>query len=193
MGLINKVKDEIKSITIEPFIFFYIFSLKIDQGAQITNNLLIWKICHLEKNYSEAICSNLTLDEYSSINSDVQKEVVDIQTTGTYLGAVPAFIYSLFAGALSDDFGRKPLMVFPMIGNVLVSVSLLVNYLFIETLPVEFFWMAKLSQYFGGISVLYLGTYGYVAIITTPEERAYRLARLDGVETLATIAGTYYT
>ena len=191
MEFFKRVKNELKTITIEPFIFYFIFSVKVDQGAQITNNLMIWKICHLEKNLSETICSNLTLDEYSSINSDVQKEVVDIQSIGTYIGTVPAFIYSFFVGALSDDFGMKPLMVVPMIGNVLVSMSLLINYLFIETLPLQFFWMIKLSQFFGGTSVLYLGTYGYVATITSPKERAYRLARLDGIEVLASITGKF--
>jgi hypothetical protein len=33
--------------------------------------------------------------------------------------------------------------------------------------------------------VYYMGMYGYGTDITTPEERAYRLARLDGSEYLA--------
>jgi len=40
------------------------------------------------------------------------------------------------------------------------------------------------------IGVYYLGVYGYGASVTTPDERAYRLARLDGVETVAMIIAT---
>ena len=193
MALLTRLKNEIFSITIEPVVFFFILSLRVDYGAQITTNLLIWKVCHLRLNYSEEICSNLTLDEYETYNTEVQKEVVDIQTIGVYLGAAPALIYSLFAGSLSDDFGRKPLMVVPMIGIVLTNIALLMNCLFIEELPVQFFYVDRIWQFFGGVSVFYLGSYGYVSTITAPDERAYRLARCDGVEGVSTIIGEFQT
>ena len=189
MGFLTRIQHEISTITIEPVVFFFILSLKVDFGAQISTNLLIWKVCHLELNYTEDICSNLTLDENEYINEEVQKQVVDIQTIAVYIGAGPALIYSLFAGSLSDDFGRKPLMVIPLVGFVLTNVALLLNYLFIEHLPVQFFYVDRIWQLFGGVSVFYLGSYGYIASITSKNERAYRLARADGVETLSNIIG----
>ncbi len=121
--------------------------------------------------------------------------MADIQTVGQYLSGAPALIYSLFAGSLSDEFGRKPLMMLPLFGCVLTDITLLVNYIFIETLPTEFFYFERLWFFFGGISVMYLGVYGYVATITTSEDRAYRLARLDGCETgfklLATLVSPF--
>ena len=189
MGFMNRIMREIISITIEPVLFFFILSLRVDYDAQITTSLLIRKVCRFELNYTEDICSNLTLDEYQSVNEEVQKEVVDIQSVGVYLGSGPALIYSLFVGSLSDDFGRKPLMLLPLIGVVLTDVALLLNYLFIEQLPVQFFYVDRIWQLFGGGSVFYLGSYGYLASITSSNDRAYRLARADGVDTVSAILG----
>jgi membrane protein DedA with SNARE-associated domain len=57
-------------------------------------------------------------------------------------------------------------------------------------LPLEFFYLDSISSFFGGSTVYYLGVYSYGTTVTKPKERAHRLARLDGVETLANIIGT---
>jgi len=66
----------------------------------------------------------------------------------------------------------------------------IVNYAFIETLPLEFFYFDSIASFFGGSTVYFLGVYSFGTTVTTPKERAYRLARLDGIETLAVIIGT---
>ena len=191
MGVLDRLKYEFRTITIEPFVFLLVLSRWMDRGAQITNTLMIWKICHLELEYPDDICSNLTLAENLDVNIEVQKQVATIQTNGMYLGAVPSVVYSLFAGALSDDFGRKPLMLLPAIGMILRDAALLINYLFIEVLPLQFFYMQELWKLFGGISILYLGVYGYISAYTNTDERAYRLARCDGIESVGSILGKY--
>jgi hypothetical protein len=75
MGLIDTLKNEVKSITIEPFVFLFLGARFIIDGAQLQTNLMIWKICNLELNYSSEICSNLTLDQYEDKNIEVQKGV----------------------------------------------------------------------------------------------------------------------
>ena len=110
MPFLKRLKYEFTSITIEPFILFFILARMIDQGAQVTTNLMIWKICELELNETSEVCSNLTLAENEEVNHEVQRQVATIQAGGLYIGAVPALFYSLFVGALSDDFGRKPLV-----------------------------------------------------------------------------------
>jgi hypothetical protein len=53
----------------------------------------------------------------------------------------------------------------------------IINYAFIDVLPVEFFFMDNINAFFGGYAVFYLGTYSYITCVTNTEERAYRLAR----------------
>ena len=59
-------------ISLEPVVLLTQFGRYILEGAQIQTDLLMWKICHLELNYNETICGNLTLDEYDSVNTEVQ-------------------------------------------------------------------------------------------------------------------------
>ena len=48
----------------------------------------------------------------------------------------------------------------------------------------------NISAFFGGYAVYYLGIYSYGTNVSRPKDRAYRLARLDGVETVALVVGT---
>ena len=102
---------------------------------------------------------------------------------GSWLYFIPGVIYSLFAGALVDQFGKFRLLIFfPIFGTMLTRLIMLINYAFLDTLPVEVFHLRSISSIFGGMSIYYLGYYGYGAAISTPEERAHRMAIFDGFE-----------
>jgi len=62
-----------------------------------------------------------------------------------------SLFYALFAGALSDIFGRKPLIMIPLIGQSLALVSEIINYTFLRTLPLEFIYVSSISSLFGGL------------------------------------------
>ena len=85
-------------ITVEPVIALNRFGLGEIEGGQIQSDLLLWKICHLELNYTEEICGNLTLDEYDFINDEVQAKANSFLMFREWLIAGPALIWCLFAG-----------------------------------------------------------------------------------------------
>ena len=85
-------------ITVEPVIALNRFGLGEIEGGQIQSDLLLWKICHLELNYTEEICGNLTLDEYDIINDEVQAKANSFLMFREWLIAGPALIWCLFAG-----------------------------------------------------------------------------------------------
>ena len=130
----------------------------------------------------------------AAVNDQFQKEVQEyvnnFQMISQWISNVPIVLFSIIAGALSDEFGRKPLMIFPMIGDLIGTLFNIINYAFIDTLPLEFFYTGNIGSFFGGYAVYYLGVYSYGTTITNPKERAYRLSRLDGMETIATVVGT---
>ena len=103
---------------------------------------------------------------------------------------VPSIVFCIYAGPISDRIGQKPLMMMPIIGFIFSSIAAMVNYTFIEVIPIELLYFESLPAFFGGIPVYYLGIYSYGSLVTKPEERAHRIARLDGTETLATLVGT---
>ena len=67
---------------------------------------------------------------------------------------------------------------------------MLINCIFIEDVPLEFFWFESLGSIFGGGAVFYLGVYGFGTLVSQDDARASTLARYDGLETLGLIFGT---
>ena len=85
-------------ITVEPAIALVRFGIGAIEGGQIQSDLLLWKICHLELNYIEEICGNLTLDEYDLINDEVQAKANSFLMVKEWLIAGPALVWCLFTG-----------------------------------------------------------------------------------------------
>ena len=187
----SETRDFLRSITIEPISFLFAFGNAIATGAQQVNNLQILKICQYELDYNSTICDNLGQDEWEDQQNEVQVRLNNFHLIGSHIHSPPPIIYALFIGAISDRFGRRPLMLVPLVGSILDSVSNMVNYVFLEEWPLEAFYMSNFFSYLGGRSMYYLGIYGFGADASKPEERAHRLARLDGFEALGYFFGTF--
>ena len=175
--------------TVEPALFFKTLGMNIEHGAPITNDLIIDKMCQVELNYSEEICANLTKEGFENINIEVQQNVNNFWMILEWMGNISAFVYSLFAGSLLDQFGCKPFLLVPAIGLVMSRVCLLLNFALIDILPIEFFYMINMYNFFGGNSVFYLGSYSYGALNFKPEDRSKALARYDGLESAGEVLG----
>ena len=166
-------------ITLEPLIALSRFGFgEIYSGGQIQSDLLLWKICHLELNYNETICGNLTLDEYNSVNDEVQEKANNFLMVQDWLQAVPPLIWCLFAGrhqgrtfclkliyfktflgSLLDKFGCKPFILMVCFGQLLGDIGIFINYIFIEYLPLEFFYIDAIFGLFGGYPIYFMGEY----------------------------------
>ena len=58
---LQKVKNFLHhDLTLEPVIFGYLFTWFLVEGSQMTTNILITKICHIEMKYPEEFCKNIT-------------------------------------------------------------------------------------------------------------------------------------
>jgi hypothetical protein len=66
-------------------------------------------------------------------------------------------LFSFFAGALADVYGCKRFILLPMIGMLISDIGMLINYIFINELPIEFFYIEPIYSFFGGKAVYYLG------------------------------------
>jgi MFS family permease len=108
----------------------------------------------------------------------------------SWVYSIPVIFFAVIAGALSDYFGRKPIILFPIIGGVVTNLADMLNYALIDHVPMEFFYIDNIGALFGGYAVYYLGTYSYGTDAAAPKDRAHRLARLDGTEILANMVGT---
>ncbi len=73
--------------------------------------------------------------------------------------------------------------------TIVIQSSILQYFIPYRELPLEFFYFNNIFYFMGGSSLYYLGTYGYGADVTTPDERAFRLGIYDGFELLAYTIG----
>lgn len=126
--MLQPVKDYINSITIEPVILIYIFGVSTLDGAQVPTNLLIWKLCTKDLNYTEEICGNLSAEANEDVENEVQRKLANFEMISKWIRTTPTLVYAFVMGALSDKFGRKPLLMLPMIGTVIDGILQLINY-----------------------------------------------------------------
>ena len=119
----------------------------------------------------------------------VQKRVNLFEMHGDVMTQVPTVIYALLAGSLSDKFGRGPLLILPIIGQILEGTALLVNKIWFRELPLEALWLANIYDLLGGSAVWYLGVYSFAVDITTTGDRASRMAGFEGFEQVAYVVG----
>ena len=136
----------LSSFTIE---FAVMFS-KMSHGVVgvLRTELAIAKVCQNELGHSPFICSDL--HNHTDIEILVQKRVNMFEMQGDIMAQVPTVIYAILAGSLSDKFGRKPLMVAAILGQILEGVALLVNQIWFTELRLEYLWFTNIYDMMGG-------------------------------------------
>ena len=95
------------------------------------------QICHLELGHNDTLCHNLNAYPNETVQNEVQIFQNDFAIKDKWVGAGPALAYSVFAGALSDRYGRKPLFVLPVIGSIIGHCFSIINYAYIRYFIVE--------------------------------------------------------
>ncbi|XP_059089162.1 proton-coupled folate transporter-like [Tigriopus californicus] len=177
-----------RNITVEPVIVLYLISIGLNEV--IRPNLLIQKACRQKLNFSEDLCNDLNNDNHTSELDEVQQEVSNYEGTLSLAAFFPRVIYALIAGAWSDRFGRKFIIGMPVFGQVLLSLSLLLNYAFLLEFPFGMLYLEFLNELCGSFVLYYLGIYSYISDVTSNKNRTTRLSFADGTDYISTMIGT---
>ncbi len=191
MGLWHTVKRSVTWITVEPVEFFYCVMVAVSNVVR--DNLYIDKVCLIDYEFPAEACHNMThgKDVPKNISNTVQNSVANFEVIDGILMAIPALIFCLFAGAWSDRYGRKPLLILPFVGNFLCFLIYMANHYWFEELPTGHMLWGSVAAGLTGVYVcLNIGLYGYVSDVTTSENRTMRLSILNGVFSAAYVIGT---
>ncbi|EFX69296.1 hypothetical protein DAPPUDRAFT_329199 [Daphnia pulex] len=184
-GFLNKpLESNIFSkfrITVEPLGFLYLIANIIQ--SIVTPNLFLYKVCAVNFQVNATLC-----DPRSKINRNntqladrVQSYVSTLNIYGSLIDNIPSIFLILFLLPWSDKHGRKPLMIAPLIGHVLCSLSDITNY-YIESLPAEYLLISTVFVGLtGGRGIYFMVLHRYIIDITTTEARTWRLSLLGGI------------
>ena len=140
------------------------------------------------------------------LQAETQKYVSEIQAYNGMLQSAPGIVFTLFAGPLTDTYGRKPLIISALFGYFLLNLVFLINaYWFFELkvilIPddscvtpwimrqVEYLLLECLQDLTGGATCFYLASYSYMSDVTTPDTRTRRLSFLDAFMPIGFIIG----
>ena len=133
MGVVTKVKEAVNHISLEPV--FFLFCVNLGLIGISTQGLYLNKACLVNLNHTEEVCANI--HSHIEIQKETQKFVSEIQAYNGMLQSAPAIVFTLFAGPLSDMYGRKPLIISALFGYFVLNIVFLVNSLFFYELKVE--------------------------------------------------------
>ena len=111
------------AITIEPA--YVLFTLSHGLYTIVAQTLYIDKVCNVNLAFNETICADIT--HHKDEQNEVQRYVAMLQSCNGVLQAIPAIVFSAFAGPWSDKYGRKPLIVLASFGYVFNNAVFMLN------------------------------------------------------------------
>ncbi|XP_049865744.1 proton-coupled folate transporter-like [Pectinophora gossypiella] len=179
-----------ENITVEPVLACYVVPGMLARLA--TQNLYLDKACRVNINYGDKICSALVAKEgnlYQDEERAVQELIAGMDVwKNILLTSIPSFLI-LFLGAWSDRTGkRKICILLPIIGDLLMCISNIINVYFFYELPVQvtMFFEAFFPAVTGGWIATYMGAFSYISDVSSEESRTFRV----GVANLCLTAGS---
>ena len=152
MEQIKTILGSYRHISLEPV--FLLFCVNLGLIGITTQDLYLKKACKVNLNHSEAICDNIfnhtdiqvyyyytvnPLISLQPLQQETQKYVSEIQAYNGMLQSAPGILFTLFAGPLSDQLGRKPLILSALLGYLLLDIIFLFNAVLFFELKVEYY------------------------------------------------------
>lgn len=176
-----RLGSALRSVSVEPMLFLYYVAASITSFT--SSNLLLQKICSPEHPREDDTCGE---------EEAAQKVLISINTWREALEhGIPVFLI-LFAGAWSDTHGkrRKPLMILPVMGEI-ITLFLLTSSVFFWRWSPQF--TALLQAVFrgitGGRACFSFGAVTYISDNTFPAQRTFRLAIITALIFIASPIG----
>ena len=116
-----------------------------------THDLYLMKACKVNLKYNETLCDDI--HQHAAVQEETQKYVryrrlmgrddqlddctfSGVQAYNGLLQSAPVILFTLFAGPLTDKYGRKPLIVSSLAGYLLLNLVMLINSIWFYQLKV---------------------------------------------------------
>lgn len=172
-----------QNVTLEPTVMLYIIGYMITNLT--TTNLSLEKACRVNLNFTDEICTAMRQQELESQNPyerEAQRLLASAVAWKTYITATVPCIIGLFVGPWSDKTGhRKIFLVIPLIGQILGCVNNILHTFFFYQLNLEalVFSEAVIEALSGGMAVMIITIFSFIAAVTTTETRTFRMGMVN--------------
>lgn len=186
----NKCFACLRSAKIEPVMFGMFLASALSDI--VVTNLILNRTCEVELKFNHSTCSLLKNDsiEGKDLESLVQPRATYIIMGKNLLSTVLPALLSFYFGPWSDRNGRRPLLISPLIGNVL-TYALYALLSMIPDLPPTYILLAVIPLALSGGNINAISSaHCYVSDITKEEDRMARLGLVGGAMFLGLISGT---
>ncbi|GJQ82695.1 hypothetical protein Trydic_g19707 [Trypoxylus dichotomus] len=159
--------------------------------APINTNFVIYRTCYAVLNFNKSECERLgTSDADQDIEKQVQPYANIIMMTQSILTQIVPCILCLFIGPWSDKNGRKPIMLFTIIGFIIRGIVTVIVAL-IDSLSPWYLLIGNIpAAFFGGLAPLMMAVLCYITDVTTEANRGLRMGIVDAMMALGMLLGT---
>jgi PCFT/HCP family folate transporter-like MFS transporter 1/3 len=173
-------------VTVEPVVFCYAFGILLH--VPIIQQYIYYRVGEsrgivANKTEHHSNCENHTAHDspqLQRIMKDIQSETSFILLATIITSTIPTLFMTLMLGSWSDNVGRRTVIAIAIFGSITESSLILIIICF--KLPIYFL---MLSSFVGGVCgyfpTIILSVFSYVADITHPGQRAFRLGILEAI------------
>ena len=181
-------------ITVEPVCLVYMLSSFFSYS--VFQELMRSMVCRQTLNCSSTLgASNSTQTTTGCNVTSAVDQSVEAQSSHWLLYfnlayGVPSVLVSLLYGGVSDQIGRKPFIVLPIVGNI-VNTIVMLAVVYSNTSHVYYFLIGGFAGgLLGNFSIFNLAAYSYAADISTHSKRTFHISILESMTYLgATLSG----
>lgn len=170
-----------KIVTVEPVTYFYMLGMYFSVSFGFQYYFQRYARDRLNHTMEHHFCIT---NEY--LNTTAGQSVVDaseddaahLTFLSTLCGMLMSVVSTIFMGPLTDQFGRKFAIALANFGSMISSL-LVIMIVYME-LDLNYFIVSSVvSSFFGGFGVLLMGTFSYIADISSHKIRSLRIGILD--------------
>ncbi|EFX77638.1 hypothetical protein DAPPUDRAFT_247259 [Daphnia pulex] len=166
-------------VTLEPMLFLKM----VAEGnvIVIADTLQIERACRVNLNFSQEDCVSMDDGDHSQIQEAVQVYQNNFSYYQSLTASLLPVLIILFAGSISDQYGRKLPMTI-VLGGFVVYALIYIVMILNPSWPVEVLYAASIAVNATGSWVVFnMAVYSYLADITAVETRTKRMGWMDAV------------
>ncbi|EGD78202.1 hypothetical protein PTSG_09080 [Salpingoeca rosetta] len=164
----------------------FLYMMAIQLGGAPGNELVQKMVCERDRHHNVV---NATQPDYCD-SSRVTGKASELLVYYNLAMVIPSFFVVTTLGALSDKFGRKPMMFLPCVGSLLQQLGiLLVIYM---DLALPWLYLPMLCYgIFGTYALFLMSLFTSVADVTSEKDRTAWIGVMEGMNLAGACAGYY--